>query len=159
LTANRPAEDAYMTTDDGIFDLVIVGLGPVGGAAANLAGEHGLRTLAIDLAPEVHPLPRAIHFDADAMRILQAAGVARDVVAITRQSTGSVHLGMDGDPIRDFRVPDAPGDLGWSPHYLFFQPELDGLLRRRAAQRPDVDVRLGWKCDEVGEDAEGVRST
>ena len=145
-----------MTTDDDIFDLVIVGLGPVGGAAANLAGQHGLRTLAIDLAPEVHPLPRAIHFDADAMRVLQAAGVAPDVEAITRPSTGSMHLGMDGEPIRDFRVPDAHGDLGWSPHYLFFQPELDGLLRRRAAQRPDVDVRLGWKCDEVEEDPDGV---
>ncbi|MFB9127862.1 FAD-dependent monooxygenase [Paraburkholderia dipogonis] len=33
------------------FDLIIVGLGPVGAVAANLAGEAGLRTLVLEKNP------------------------------------------------------------------------------------------------------------
>jgi 3-(3-hydroxy-phenyl)propionate hydroxylase len=141
------------------FDLVIVGLGPVGGVAANIAGELGLRVIAIDTMPEVFELPRAIHFDADVMRIFQSAGLAGPVVEMTRQARGSVHLGMDGVPIRDFRVPGLPGDLGWSPHFMFYQPDLDGLLRRTAAARPEVDVRFGWTSERVDVDEDGVSVT
>jgi 3-(3-hydroxy-phenyl)propionate hydroxylase len=144
---DRLAQSPAVTPEP--LDLLIIGLGPVGGTAANLAGELGLRTVAIDAEPTVHGLPRAIHFDADAMRIFQAAGIADDVLAITRAARGSVHLGMDGEPIREFRVPAGVGDLGWNPHYMFFQPELDGLLRRRASERPEVDVRLGWRSEHV----------
>jgi 3-(3-hydroxy-phenyl)propionate hydroxylase len=148
-----------MTRREDLFDLVIVGLGPVGGAAANIAAQLGLRVVAIDSSPEVFGLPRAIHFDADVMRIFQSAGLAGPVVDLTRQARGSVHLGMDGKPIREFRVSGEPGDLGWSPHFMFYQPELDGLLRQSAARRAEVDVRLGWGCERVDVDREGVSVT
>jgi 3-(3-hydroxy-phenyl)propionate hydroxylase len=35
------------------FDLVIVGMGPVGAVAANLAGKWGMKTLAVDKLPGV----------------------------------------------------------------------------------------------------------
>jgi 3-(3-hydroxy-phenyl)propionate hydroxylase len=140
--------------DDQPYDLVIVGLGPVGAAAANLAGVHGLRCLAIDLSDEVFALPRAIHFDAEVMRILQYARLSEEVEPLTRPSTGSVHLGMDHEPIRRFLVPPGPGDLGWRPHYMFYQPELDALLRRRAAER--VELRTGWTCTGFTQHDEGV---
>jgi 3-(3-hydroxy-phenyl)propionate hydroxylase len=138
------------------IDLIIIGLGPVGGTAANVAAAYGLRTVAIDTSTDVHGLPRAIHFDADAMRIFQAAGLADDMLAITRPARGSVHLGMDGEPIREFRVATGVGDLGWNPHYMFYQPELDGLLRRRAEQNDQVDVRLGWSSERVENIEDGV---
>jgi 3-(3-hydroxy-phenyl)propionate hydroxylase len=136
-----------MTTDP--YDVVIVGAGPVGSTAANIAAKHGLRCLLIDETREVFPLPRAIHFDADIMRIFQFAELSERIEPMTRATTGGVHLGMDGEPIRKFRVADRPGDLGWHPHYMFFQPELDAFLRDAAAQRPNVDVSFGSHCDEV----------
>ena len=141
---------------DDFFDLIIVGAGPVGSLAANLAGVHGLRCLAVDAADEVHPLPRAIHFDAEIMRIFQFAGLAEEVSGLTRASTGSLHSGADGRPIRDFRVGTAVGDLGWRPHHMFFQPEIDALLRRRAAQREGVELALGVTCTTVSDHATGA---
>lgn len=137
-------------------DLLVVGLGPVGATAANLAGTLGLDCVGVDVSPSVFGLPRAIHFDADIMRVFQALGLAGEVEAICRPGSGSLHLGADGEPIRDFRVEPTPGELGWFPHYMFFQPQLDQLLRDAAESRPGVELMLGWRCESVTEDAEGV---
>jgi 3-(3-hydroxy-phenyl)propionate hydroxylase len=139
-----------------IHDLLIVGVGPVGAAAANIAGSLGLDCVAIDPSDDVYALPRAIHFDADIMRVFQSAGLAAEIEGHTRAATGSLHRGADGDPIRDFRVSGEPGDLGWRPHYMFFQPTLDALLRARAAARPGVDVRTGWTATGLEDDGEAV---
>lgn len=157
--SQKPNRNGNVNTKTDQLDLIIIGLGPVGALAANLAGRLGLRTVALDAQLDVHALPRAITFDADAMRIFQGAGVVDDVLAITRTASGSVHLGADGQPIRDFRVSTQIGDLGWMPHYMFYQPELDGLLRRRAAELGCVDVRLGWRCDGIVNRSDGVEVT
>src|SRR3954451_6064355 len=112
---------------DESYDVLIVGAGPVGSTAASVAASYGLRCLLVDKSTEVFPLPRAIHFDADIMRIFQSAGLADRIEPLTRATAGGVHLGMDGEPIRDFRVSPTVGDLGWRAHYMFFQPDVDGL--------------------------------
>lgn len=132
-----------------LYDVLIIGGGPVGSTAANLASARDLSCLLVDQSAEVFPLPRAIHFDADIMRIFQSAGLAERIEPLTRSTTGGVHLGVDGEPIRVFRVDPGVGDLGWRPHYMFFQPELDALLRQAAEERPDVDVLLGWTAVSV----------
>src|ERR1700735_5205924 len=67
-----------------VYDLLIVGCGPVGAVAANLAGAAGLSTCVVERGEDVFDLPRAIHFDAHVMRILQQAGVADEVLPATR---------------------------------------------------------------------------
>jgi 3-(3-hydroxy-phenyl)propionate hydroxylase len=141
------------------YELIIIGLGPVGSTAANLAGARGLRCLGVEADTEVYALPRAIHFDAEIMRVFQFAGLHERIEPLTRPATGSVHLGMDGEPIREFRVPAERGELGWRPHYNFYQPELEALLRAAAAARDDVDLRFGTRCERVDQDADGVTVT
>ncbi|MET0324697.1 MAG: FAD-dependent monooxygenase, partial [Ilumatobacteraceae bacterium] len=46
-----------------VYDVAIVGLGPVGAAAANLLGQRGIRCFACDRATDIFPLPRALGFD------------------------------------------------------------------------------------------------
>ncbi|MGP3534115.1 bifunctional 3-(3-hydroxy-phenyl)propionate/3-hydroxycinnamic acid hydroxylase [Microbacterium sp. RD1] len=138
-------------TDDAIIDVVVVGAGPVGATAGLIAGRLGLTTLVVDSSVDVYPKPRAIHFDADVMRIFQSAGLADELVPRVRATSGALHNGADGQPIRDFRVAATEGDLGWMPHYMFYQPELDALLRRRAGETPGVEVLLGWTCASVRE--------
>lgn len=132
-------------------DVLIVGAGPVGATAALLAGRLGLTALLVDSSTEVYPKPRAIHFDADIMRIFQFAGIADELEPRVRATSGALHLGADGEPIRDFRVVATAGDLGWKPHYMFYQPEVDALLRQRAVESPGVRAAFGWSCESVEE--------
>ena len=56
-------------------DVLLVGLGPVGAALANLLGRYGVSALCIDQSTEIFMAPRAIALDNEALRILQMAGI------------------------------------------------------------------------------------
>lgn len=147
--------------DTADFDIAIVGLGPVGAAAANLAGAAGLRTLVLERGDEPYRQPRAIVFDAEIMRIFAAVGLADVIAEVTRPLGGSVYLGADLKPIRTFRARPRPDPLAWHPSNLFYQPQLEALLRDGLARFPHVEVRSGHEVTGIdGEtimarDAEG----
>ena len=54
------------------YDVVIVGLGPVGGTIANLLALNGLSILILEREKSIFNLPRAVHFDDEVMRIFQS---------------------------------------------------------------------------------------
>ena len=60
-------------------DVAIVGYGPVGQLLALLLGRRGWRVVVLEKQPVAYPLPRAVHFDHEVGRILQAAGVAGEL--------------------------------------------------------------------------------
>jgi 3-(3-hydroxy-phenyl)propionate hydroxylase len=125
--------------------------------AANLCGQAGLKTLVIERGAEPYRLPRAVHMDAEAMRILQSIGLAEKLAPLTRPLGGSVYLGCDGRPIRVFRSRDTRAALGWPASNLFYQPELEQLLRDGLARYRDVDVRLGAEFDDLQQTSDGAR--
>jgi 3-(3-hydroxy-phenyl)propionate hydroxylase len=139
-------------------DLIIVGCGPVGAVAGNLAGAAGLSVSVLERATDVFKLPRAIHFDAHIMRILQQARIARDMLPETRVWKRSTFYGADGQPIR---VHDWPGDqiYGWDAHYLFYQPTLEKLLRAGLKRHRAVHVQLGVEVVAVKQHADHVTVT
>ncbi|MEV0473928.1 bifunctional 3-(3-hydroxy-phenyl)propionate/3-hydroxycinnamic acid hydroxylase [Streptomyces prunicolor] len=141
-----------------MLDLVIVGCGPVGAMAANLAAGAGLTVAVLDRAPDVFDLPRAIHFDAHIMRILQQVGLAREMLPDVRVWRRSTFYGADGEPIR---VHDWPTDrpYGWDPHYLFYQPSMETALRAPLARSPLVDLRLGVEVVSVEQTDDDVSVT
>src|SRR5262249_51958613 len=55
------------------YDVVIVGYGPVGQLLAILLAQRGWRVGVFEKQPVAYPLPRAVHFDHEVARILQAA--------------------------------------------------------------------------------------
>jgi 3-(3-hydroxy-phenyl)propionate hydroxylase len=141
-----------------VFDLLIVGCGPVGAVAANLAGTAGLSTCVVDRAEQVFDLPRAIHFDAHVMRILQQAGLADQVLPATRIWKRSTFYGADQQPIRVHEWPQQRPQ-GWDEHYLFYQPKLEELLRENLSSLDAVEARLGLEVSDISqtEDAVTVR--
>ncbi|HZE49895.1 MAG TPA: FAD-dependent monooxygenase, partial [Jatrophihabitantaceae bacterium] len=60
------------------FDVAIVGYGPVGQLLAALLGERGYRVVAVERYGDIYPMPRAVHFDDEVARILQAVGIRAD---------------------------------------------------------------------------------
>ena len=56
------------------YDVVIVGLGPTGGTLANLLAIQGFSILILEKENSFYPLPRAVHFDDEVMRVFQTIG-------------------------------------------------------------------------------------
>lgn len=136
-------------------DVLVVGLGPVGAALTALLADHGVRTIAIDKEPAPYPMPRAVHFDHEIMRLFQQIGiadqVARRAVPVPRYEFRSAddQLLIGFDPVED-------GPSGWAGGYMFHQPSLEAALRDCLEAQLHADVRLGWRFDELTQDAAGV---
>lgn len=138
------------------YDVAIVGMGPVGAVAANLAGAAGLRTIVLERGDEPYRQPRAIVFDAEIMRIFASIGLSDAIAAVTRPLGGSVYLGADLQPIRTFRAHPPAHPMAWHPSNLFYQPELEALLRDGLARFANVTVLTGH--DVTGIDGTVIRA-
>ncbi|HEY0778414.1 MAG TPA: FAD-dependent monooxygenase, partial [Gemmatirosa sp.] len=139
-----------------IFDVAVVGCGPVGALAANLTAGAGLSTLVIDREAEPHPLPRAVHLDHEMMRVFQAVGLADRLAPIMRETEGHLHVGADRGVIRYLGTAGRPRPFGWANDYFFYQPELEGVLRAGIARFAHAELRLGVALEGLEQDAEGV---
>ena len=124
------------------FDVVIVGLGPVGAVAANIAGLLGLKTLVLERTDHAYLKPRAIVFDAEIMRIFASIGLAERIAKASRALGGSIYLGADRRPIRTFRARQPAHAKAWYPSNLFYQPELESTLRDGLNRFSNVTVSL-----------------
>ena len=76
-------------------DIVVVGFGPAGSTLAALLAHRGLRVLVVDRDHDIYPLPRAVHFDHEVMRVLQEVGIADDLAADTIINPGMDFLTAD----------------------------------------------------------------
>ncbi|MEJ8824927.1 bifunctional 3-(3-hydroxy-phenyl)propionate/3-hydroxycinnamic acid hydroxylase [Variovorax humicola] len=136
-------------------DILLVGLGPVGAALANLLGRYGVRVLAIDKATTIFEKPRAIALDNEALRILQLAGVRDgefETVAIPQVQYRSPLFG------RFARINSAGIIDGHPALVTFYQPELERLLREKLAQYPGVEVRLGIELATFADDGRFIKA-
>ncbi len=130
------------------FDVVVVGMGPVGALAANLLGLRGIKTLIIDKDSEVYGSPRAIAFDHDAMRILQNCGLTDSIEPLIAPYAPSEYHGVDGQVISRFDMQAPPYPLGWAPNYVFRQPPFEAALRSGLSRFDCVEVRA--PCEFLG---------
>ncbi len=136
-------------------DVLVVGFGPVGSALTALLAQQGVRVIAIDKETEVYPLPRAVHFDHEIMRLFQQLGVADQVRRHARDLPTYEFRAADGQVLMVLPPPrETPS--GWGAGYMFHQPSLDGVLRGLVASLPGADARLGVKLERFTQDADGV---
>lgn len=133
-----------------LSDVAIVGCGPVGALLANLLGQQGLAVDIFDREREIYPLPRAVHFDGEVMRIFQATGLADRIAAAARPSSKGMHfVNAEGRTLMVRRGIDGPGPHGWAGNWYFHQPELERILRAGLTRFPNVRVHLGHEVGSV----------
>ncbi|ANI79448.1 MULTISPECIES: bifunctional 3-(3-hydroxy-phenyl)propionate/3-hydroxycinnamic acid hydroxylase [Sphingobium] len=139
-----------------MFDVAIIGCGPVGAFAANLLGKAGLSVLVVEQEAQPYPLPRAVHLDHEMMRLFQSAGVIDRVAPDMRDTEGHLHVGADHGVIRYMGTVGRPRPFSWSNDYFFYQPELEQHLRNALAAYPNVAVQLGTAFEGLEQDDEAV---
>jgi len=144
-----------MTLD---VDVLIVGMGPVGATLAALLGDLGVRTLVVDKEREVYPMPRAAHFDHEAMRLFQQLGIAGAVREHARPAPPYEFRAGDGRVLMRFDASAAASSSGWRNSYMFHQPGLENTLRAKVAAAESVEVRLGYSFEALDQSAEQVRA-
>ncbi|MFM0341857.1 bifunctional 3-(3-hydroxy-phenyl)propionate/3-hydroxycinnamic acid hydroxylase MhpA [Paraburkholderia fungorum] len=131
-----------------IFDVVIVGYGPVGQSLSILLGERGYNVAVFDRWPTLYPLPRAVFHDHEIRRVFHAMGIGEEVESISQPSSNYQWFNADWKTLVEIdwsaeSISDGP--VG----YLFNQPSLEALLDRKAKSLPDVSVNQGWEATDL----------
>ena len=111
-------------------EVVIVGLGPTGATLANILGGYGIDVLVLEREESVYPLPRAVHFDDEAMRVFQSIGLSDGIGRDARVNVGTKFVDRDQNLLLDWPRPQEIGPLAWYPSYRFHQPDLEAELNR-----------------------------
>ncbi|MFD2419715.1 bifunctional 3-(3-hydroxy-phenyl)propionate/3-hydroxycinnamic acid hydroxylase [Amycolatopsis pigmentata] len=141
-----------------LYDVIVVGYGPVGQVLTNLLARDGHRVAVIERRPELYPRPRAAHFDHEIHRTLDRLGVVAELGEDVVGMRSYEWRGADGELILDLDV----GTLAASGHvfsHLFYQPSLERALHERALRAPSVDLLRGWETISVAESDEMVTVT
>lgn len=134
------------------YDLIIVGMGPVGATAANLAGRWGLKTLVLDKSDAIYQNPRAMGFDHEVMRIFDNIGLTEAIEPHVMPYRASHYLNSQAELIKRIDAAKPPFLLGWAPNYVFSQPPVERALREHIERFDNVEVRLGCEVLDVRED-------
>src|SRR6187549_2420950 len=136
-------------------DVAIVGYGPVGQTLAILLGQWGWKVGVFEKQPAAYPLPRAVHFDHEVARILQAAGLGAELPALTEPADTYEWRNAAGDILLVISSREL-GVSGWPEANMFAQPELERALDRRVRALPSVAVRRGAEVADVHAGPEGA---
>jgi 3-(3-hydroxy-phenyl)propionate hydroxylase len=140
-----------------VFDVAIMGYGPAGATLANLLGQAGLSVVVFEKDAEIYPLPRAIHFDGEVMRVFQAIGLRAEMEAISRPGMKGMHfVNAANDTLLIRGGTAALGPHGCANNHYFHQPELEHVLREGVTRFANVSVRLQHLVTDVQEHADHI---
>ncbi len=134
--------------------VLIVGAGPVGLTLANALGGYGVKTLVIEALPKLIDYPRAIGIDDEAMRTMQAIGLAEKIEPHTtplhwmRFLTASGRCWASLEPRTD--------EFGWSRRNAFIQPQADRILFEGLSRFSHVDLRFATRFVTLEQNDERV---
>lgn len=139
--------------------VIIVGGGPTGLTLACLLARSGIRSTVLERFPEPYPLPRAVHMDAEVLRILSAVGVAGEFTAVSRPASGLRLVDRDLHVLAEFPRERSEERDGHPAASMYNQPDLEKILRARAARLPEITLVTGVELRDVLQSSSGVTAT
>lgn len=136
-----------------VFDVAIIGCGPAGATLANLLGQYGLSVLVLERDADIYPLPRAIHFDGEVMRVFETAGLRHEVETISRPGLKGMYFNnAAGETLLMRGGTSARGPHGCATNHYFHQPALEAVLRQGLGRYPQVQVRTRHEVTAIAQD-------
>ena len=139
------------------YDVAIVGFGPTGGTLANLLALQGFSILIIEKEKSFYPLPRAVHFDDEIMRVFQTIGITDKFLKHTIINKGTKFVNSKNRVVLDWPRPRSVTENGWYPSYRFHQPDLERKLRRRLKDFKKVSIMQNTKVNSLKEEKNSVK--
>jgi 3-(3-hydroxy-phenyl)propionate hydroxylase len=140
-------------------DVIVAGLGPVGAAVAALLSQKGHSVIALDREMQLYPLPRAVGFDGDIMRIFQRMGLADEVGKHIRFSPYYDFVSADGKLLLSYDRSNGGHPSGWLQNVTFYQPAIEQALRAEILSSGRGDIFLGYTFESLAQDEDGVSVT
>jgi 2-polyprenyl-6-methoxyphenol hydroxylase-like FAD-dependent oxidoreductase len=129
-------------------DVAVVGAGPVGLVLAIQLAQRNRSVVVLEQQPAPYTLPRAVHFDHEVGRILQACGIGDGVRAVSEPAESYEWRNGSGVTLLRFGRSGA-AKSGWPFSSMFCQPDLEALLRDRADSLATLDVRRGVRVERL----------
>ena len=147
MNSNRKQPNAH-------YDVAILGYGPTGATLAHLLSLHDLEILVLDKEKEMYPLPRAVHFDDETMRVFQTIGIADQLSPMLHVNPGMKFVDKEGQLLLDWPRPQEISTQGWNASYRFHQPDLERILRDSLMTKSAVTIRTGCHVTDVTQQAQ-----
>ncbi len=141
-----------------IYDILLVGHGPVSQALALMLGRQGRSVAVCERWKTRYPLPRAVCLDHELYRVLAANGMGPVLPGITHR--GPLYQWFNAD-WKELLVIDWSADsISGGPEVNFVhQPTLEHALDRAVANQPSVDTHLGSEAVAIEQDADLAHAT
>jgi len=134
--------------------VLVVGGGPTGLTLANLLGSAGVRVVVAERHSETSQEPRAVSFDDESMRTLQACHLDEAAYGLIVRGTGTKYFGADGRILAYARGPAHP-PLGHPVKNPFSQPRFERMLLDGLDRFPHVEVRMSTELVGLFERQDG----
>ncbi|MEM8897427.1 MAG: FAD-dependent monooxygenase [Bacteroidota bacterium] len=136
------------------YDIIVLGLGPVGLLACNSWGKLGYHVLGIDKVQQAYKFPRAIALDDEIVRIVQSVGLLEPLLQHLRPFKGMELLDTSSNVLVG-GILDYPSGYA-SNHFFFYQPELEDILREGCKRYETVSTLYDVEISGLGQNEEGV---
>ncbi len=125
-------------------DVIIVGLGPVGATLALLLAKRGRNVVVLERQATLYGLPRAVHVDDGAARVLQAAGIGDVLEANSEQTKVYEWRNAEGTTLLRL-ASERLSTEGWPSSNMIHQPTIERAL----AQAVEASSRIHLYRDET----------
>lgn len=128
-------------------DVLVIGAGPIGLAAANLLADQGVNVMLVERHAGTSDQPRAISVTDETLRVMQQIGILDRLAPEMLMDTGARYFGRKEQLLAE--VYPASPRLGQPGKSQFDQPVMESLLLEAARDRPLIDIRFNTEAFRI----------